>query len=128
MTNQKELPWAFLDAWRGKTFTGEWPTIPEMFRITVERYSDRNCFTVFEPDRNTLTYKQVLANVEKLSYWLYEQGIRAGDRVAVTQQTFCLQFVVVFVHRKSSVRDSVLSERHTRTLRKRFLSVALNAL
>ena len=84
MTNQKELPWAFLDAWRGKSFTGEWPTIPEMFRITVERYSDRNCFTVFEPDRNTLTYKQVLANVEKLSYWLYEQGIRAGDRVAVT--------------------------------------------
>lgn len=84
MKNQKELPWAFLDAWRGKTFTGEWPTIPEMFRITAERYPERNCFTVFEPDRNTLTYKQVLANVEKLSYWLYEQGVRAGDRVAVT--------------------------------------------
>jgi long-chain acyl-CoA synthetase len=30
-----ENPWAFLNDFRGKAFSGEWPTLPEMFRITV---------------------------------------------------------------------------------------------
>lgn len=84
MKEKKELPWAFLDAWRGKAFTGEWPTLPEMFRITVERYGDRSCFTDFSPEKHTLTYKEVLANVEQLADWLCEQGVEKGDRVAVT--------------------------------------------
>ena len=63
-------PWAFLDEWRGKAFSGEWPTLPEMFRITVERFPDRPCFTDFNPGKHTLTYKEVLANVERLAAWL----------------------------------------------------------
>ncbi len=77
-------PWAFLDAWRGKTFTGEWPTLPEMFRISAERFSDRPCFTSFEPDRVTLTYAEALARVETLAAWLHAEGVRHGDRVAVS--------------------------------------------
>ena len=42
---QKPLPWAFLDEFRGKSFTGEWPTLPEMFSITVSRYPNNSCFT-----------------------------------------------------------------------------------
>ena len=84
MKKEKTLPWAFLDAWRGKAFKGEWPTLPEMFRISVERFGNRPCFTVFEPDKNTLTYSQVLDNVEKLAQWLYEHGIRKGDKIAVS--------------------------------------------
>ncbi|HZK20537.1 MAG TPA: AMP-binding protein [Treponemataceae bacterium] len=81
---ENRVPWDFLDAYRGKAFVGEWPTISEMFQITVERFPNRNCFTIFEPDRNTLTYAQVLDNVKKLAQWLLSQGIKKGDRVAVT--------------------------------------------
>ncbi len=77
-------PWAFLDAWRGKSFTGEWPTLPEMFRISVERFSPRPCFTSFEPDRVTLTYAESLEKVETLAAWLYAEGIRHGDHIAVS--------------------------------------------
>ncbi|ULQ58944.1 AMP-binding protein [Brucepastera parasyntrophica] len=84
MKHIERKPWAFLSAWKGKAFSGEWPTIPEMFRISVERYSERDCFTVFEPDRITLTYRQALDKIEILAAWLYEQGIRKGDHVAVS--------------------------------------------
>lgn len=77
-------PWAFLDDWRGKEFSGEWPTLPEMFRISVKRYGERNCFTAFEPDRVTLTYAEALERIEKLASWLAEQGIKRGDHVAVS--------------------------------------------
>jgi long-chain acyl-CoA synthetase len=77
-------PWAFLDAWRGTAFTGEWPTLPEMFRISVERYPDRPCLTSFEPDRVTLTYREALARVETLAAWFQGEGIKKGDRIAVS--------------------------------------------
>ena len=81
---QKPLPWAFLDEFRGKSFTGEWPTLPEMFSITVSRYPNNSCFTDFEPEKTTLNYSQVLANVQKLANWMLSQGVKKGDRVAVS--------------------------------------------
>lgn len=81
---EKTLPWAFLDEFRGKAFTGEWPTLPEMFSITVSRYPNNSCFTDFEPEKVTLTYTEVLANVKKLSNWILAQGLKKGDRVAVS--------------------------------------------
>jgi len=48
--NTATTPWAFLDEYRGTYFHGEWPTLPEMFRITVKRYGDRPCFTIYEGD------------------------------------------------------------------------------
>jgi len=79
-----EKPWKFLDEYRGKAFKGQWPTLPEMFKITVSRYPDRRCFTIFEPDRITLNYTESLAKIEAIARWLYSKGIRRGDRVAVT--------------------------------------------
>lgn len=84
MTETKKTPWAFLDGWRGKGFNGEWPTLPEMFRITAERFGERPCLTIFEPDRVTLTYRQTLEKVETVAAWLYSQGVRKGDHVAVS--------------------------------------------
>ncbi|MCL2070005.1 MAG: acyl--CoA ligase [Treponema sp.] len=81
---RRYIPWAFLDEYRGKDFQGQWPTIPQMFRISVSRYGERNCFTVFEPDRITLTYDQSLALVKAVARWLHSKGIRKGDKVAVT--------------------------------------------
>ncbi|MDR1904169.1 MAG: AMP-binding protein [Treponema sp.] len=77
-------PWAFLEEYRGKFFTGTWPTLPEMFRITVSRYGERPCFTIYEPYRISLTYNESLTLIEAVARWLYARGIRRGDKVAVT--------------------------------------------
>ena len=41
-------PWLMLDEWRGKMFTDEWPTLPQLFFISAERFPNRPCFTDFE--------------------------------------------------------------------------------
>jgi len=77
-------PWAFMDEYRGKLFNGLWPTLPELFRITVSRHGQRQCFTVFEPDRVSLNYVESLALIQAVARWLYSKGIRKGDKVALT--------------------------------------------
>ena len=48
-----------LEPYQGKFFTGEWPTITEMFNITLSRFPERPCFTVFEKTKKiALTYTQ----------------------------------------------------------------------
>jgi long-chain acyl-CoA synthetase len=79
-----EKPWEFLNDYRGKAFSGEWPTLPEMFKITVSRYPQRACFTIYEPDRISLNYTEALKLIEAIARWLHSKGIRRGDRVAVT--------------------------------------------
>jgi long-chain acyl-CoA synthetase len=76
--------WAFLEGYKGRYFRGEWPTLPEMFRITVDRYGDRPCLTIFEPDRVSLNYRETLARVQAVARWLYSKGIRKGDKAALT--------------------------------------------
>ncbi|GHV95334.1 long-chain-fatty-acid--CoA ligase [Spirochaetia bacterium] len=76
--------WAFLDEYRGKVFSGEWPTLSEMFKITVSRFGERPCFTIYEPDRITLNYTETLKLVQSTARWLHSKGLRRGDRVAVT--------------------------------------------
>ena len=78
------LPWDFLDEFRGKQFDGEWPTLPEMLSISATRYPNRNCLTIFEPNRITLTYSQALEKIKTLSYWMIENGVKKDDHVAVT--------------------------------------------
>jgi long-chain acyl-CoA synthetase len=79
-----EKPWAFLKEYRGKAFSGEWPTLPEMYKITVSRYGERPCFTIYEPDRISLNYNEALKLIEAGARWLHSKGIRKGDRVAVS--------------------------------------------
>ena len=79
-----EKPWAFLSDYKGKAFNGQWPTLPEMYKITVSRYPDRPCFTVYDPDRISLNYTEALKKIEAVARWLHSKGIRRGDRVAVT--------------------------------------------
>jgi long-chain acyl-CoA synthetase len=82
--NKTITPWAFLDEYRGKDFKGVWPTLPELFRITVSRHGQRSCFTVFEPDRISLNYNESLKLIQAVARWLYSKGIRKDDKVAVT--------------------------------------------
>ena len=81
---QRNEPWAFLDAWRGKSFEGEWPSLVELFRISVERFPERHCFTIYDPARRSLTYKEALAAVEAAARRLRADGVADGDRVAVS--------------------------------------------
>lgn len=87
MTDKEIHPWTFLDAYRGRFFNTKWPTFPQVLMISADRYPDSPCFTDFEgPDcvKRTLTYAQVLANVRKLAKWMTANGIKKGDKVAVT--------------------------------------------
>ena len=82
-TEERET-WKFLDTYRNKMFTGLWPTIDRLFRITVQRYPDRPCFVSFDPDYLSFNYRKALEKVEKVSAYLAENGIGRGDRIALT--------------------------------------------
>ncbi|MCK9547560.1 MAG: AMP-binding protein [Sphaerochaeta sp.] len=77
-------PWDFLDEYRGKTFKGEWPTVVQMFDITVKRYPENACFVAFTPEKQSLTYSEVQKLVIVLADYLVSKGIGEGDKVAVT--------------------------------------------
>ncbi len=84
---KKHKPLAVLDDFRGKTFTGEYPTLPELFEITLKRFPDRKCYTDFDgPDgsKHTINYTEAYEKIITLSKWLAENGVAHGDRVAVT--------------------------------------------
>ncbi|MDR1211828.1 MAG: AMP-binding protein, partial [Spirochaetaceae bacterium] len=78
------IPWAFLDEYRGKAFQGQWPTLPEMFRISVSRFPERSCLTIYEPDRISMNYTQALAKIEAVARWLHAKGVKKDEKVAVT--------------------------------------------
>ncbi|MDR2516645.1 MAG: AMP-binding protein [Spirochaetaceae bacterium] len=77
-------PWTFLEEYRGKLYHGEWPTLPELFRITTARHGERPCFTIFDPGKISLNYREALRLVEAVARWLHSKGIRKDDKVAVT--------------------------------------------
>lgn len=83
-TTTRFVPWGFLDEYRGTAFKGEWPTLPELFALTASRYPDRPCFTVFEPGRRTLSYREALGKIEAAARRLRSAGVGRGDKVAVT--------------------------------------------
>ncbi len=77
-------PWDFLETYRGSYFDGTWPTLPQLFEITAVRFPERPCFTVYEPDRISLTYRQAHEKILELSRYLRSIGVEHGDRVAVS--------------------------------------------
>lgn len=77
-------PWDFLEEYRGKNFRGEWPTIPELFGITASRFPDRACFTVYSPDRTSLSYSQAYSKVKNVAARLRGIGIGKDSKVALT--------------------------------------------
>lgn len=82
-----DVSWRFLDEYRGKFFKANWPTLPQMFRVSVERWPDNICFVDFDGNggsKQSYTYTQVWRNVETLAQWMISNGIKKGDRVAVS--------------------------------------------
>ncbi len=81
--NTAAKPWDFLDEFRGKVFTGEWPTVVQMFDISVTRYPDNRCFSAFVPKKESFTYKEVQTLVKGLANYMLANGVKAGDKIAV---------------------------------------------
>ncbi len=80
----KGNPWDFLEEYRGKQFKGEWPTLVEMFEITVSRYPDNRCFTAFAPTEFTLTYSEARAKIIQVADYLVSQGVGPETNVGLT--------------------------------------------
>lgn len=78
------VPWAFLDEYRGRAFSGEWPTLPEMFAISVARFADRPCFATYDPSELRFTYAEADAAIARVAAALGALGIGRGSQVAVT--------------------------------------------
>ncbi|MCR5612147.1 MAG: AMP-binding protein [Treponema sp.] len=84
---REEVSWKFLDEFRGKIFDSTWPTLPQMFHISQLRFPDRPCFVDFEGpggSKNSLTYTQVWNKITELANWMAVNGVKKGDRVAVS--------------------------------------------
>lgn len=80
----KREPWKKLDNYRGKKFTGEWPTIPELFEITAEEFPDNRCFSIYEPDNLFFTYSEALEKIKRVSSYLAGKEVKRGVKVALT--------------------------------------------
>ena len=76
-----EHMWNELDGYRGSLIKGEWPTIPQLFKIAVDRFGSNPAFVVYEPDRKEMTYNEAYRKILQGAAFLQSKGIRKGDRV-----------------------------------------------
>lgn len=72
-----------LDEHRGTLFSGYWPTIVDLLLISEKSFGERNAFTAFTPERNTLSYSEVLTHVQRVGSALLDAGVSKGDRVVI---------------------------------------------
>lgn len=85
MSKKNTRPWDFLDAYRGKFFSGEWPTLSEVITITRERFPNRACFSDFSGDvKRTFTYDETFQKIEMLTNFMLANGIKKGDHIVIT--------------------------------------------
>ncbi len=74
----------FLEEFRGKIFTGEVPTLPELFLISEARFPERRCFTAYSPEEMILTYSQAREKIFVLAKRLLDEGLKKGQGVILT--------------------------------------------
>jgi long-chain acyl-CoA synthetase len=79
-----DTPHAFLEEYRGKAFSGEWPSIPALFRINAERFPARKAFTALDPEPLSFTYGESAARMDGIAIALRNAGVKRGDKVALT--------------------------------------------
>ena len=83
-TKNTPKPWDFLDAYRGKMFDGQWPTVVQMFEISVSRFAQNKCFTAFVPKKETFTYEQAHEHILTIANFLVAKGVGKDSKVAVS--------------------------------------------
>ncbi len=77
-------PWLRLEKYKGEFFQGEWPTLVELFNITVSDCPDNACFTAFAPEELKFTYAEAQKKILEVSNHLVKKGVKTGDKIAVT--------------------------------------------
>ena len=77
-------PWGFLDEFRDREFTGNWPTLKQMFHISVLRYPDRKCWSCFGKDPISLTFSEAESVVTRISEYLLSLGVSKETHIAVS--------------------------------------------
>ncbi len=75
--------WDEIDEFRGTLVNGKWPTVPELFLMSESKYSDNVAFSVFEPDKKTISYKEAKEYIFNIASYLIDKGIKTGDKVAL---------------------------------------------
>ena len=83
-TKDNFTPWDQFDTYRGKEFSGEWPTIKELFHINTMRYPDNTCWKEYSPKEISLTYKEAEEKVKEVSSWFLSLGVKKGDKIIVS--------------------------------------------
>jgi len=80
----EERGWSWLDQYRGEHIKGEWPTIPEMFKLSHFRFPEKVCFTAFSPKEVHYTYNEADRFIKNTAAYLVSLGVKKGDKVALT--------------------------------------------
>jgi len=77
-------PWLFLKEYKGSFFNGKWPTLPQLMRITTDRYPDRYFLSAFSPAEMRITYKEALVIIENTASYFITSGVTKGYKVALS--------------------------------------------
>ncbi len=74
--------WDVLESYRGTLFEGDWPSIPHMFLITMEKHAGNKAFTIIKgSEKVSFTYQQVHQRILDVATYLLSKGIGEGDRI-----------------------------------------------
>ena len=74
---------SWLDPYRKEYIKGEWPTIPEMFQISLTRFPDKPCFTAYSPEEVHFSYREAKEIIMRTASYLVSLGAKKGDRIAL---------------------------------------------
>ncbi|MCL2520950.1 MAG: AMP-binding protein [Spirochaetaceae bacterium] len=82
-------PWTVLDEYRGKIFNDRWPTLPQMFALSANRFPNNIAFSAYEESQNNkvlraYNYAQGKELVDNIAGFLIEQGVKKGDKLVVS--------------------------------------------
>lgn len=77
-------PCKWLEEYRGKGFNGPMPSLPQLFKLNVERYPDNECWECFVPEHICLTYSQAYKHICNVASTLVSLGVKKGDCVGLT--------------------------------------------
>ena len=82
--NYNTHPWDELDEYRGTLVKGQWPTLPELLRLSADKYGDKTSFSVFKgKEKISLSFSEVLSTVRHEGAHLRAIGLEHGEKVMI---------------------------------------------
>ncbi len=76
--------WDELKELRGTVFEGDWPSIPDMFSLTLLKFPHRPAFTqMYGETKRSITFSEANESIQHIVAYLQEKGLKKGDRVVL---------------------------------------------